>query len=107
MEFFCDCATWVVLLLTGGRSLPERLESPTTRDHQPHVLVSARGRATGRHAAIASLAHQGNIEERGAVFTKTPVVDGILDLCGYRSERDLAGLRILEPSFGRSCSQVA
>lgn len=57
-------------------------------------------RAEPVQAAIASLAHQGNIEERGAVFTKTPVVDGILDLCGYRSDRDLAGLRILEPSFG-------
>ncbi len=51
-------------------------------------------------AAIAALAHQGNIEARGAVFTKPEVVDGILDLCGYQSERPLADLRVLEPACG-------
>lgn len=38
--------------------------------------------------------------ERGAVFTRTEVVAAILDLCGYRSDRPLYRMRLLEPSFG-------
>lgn len=37
---------------------------------------------------------------RGAIFTRPEVVDAILDLCGYRSERPLHRMRLLEPSFG-------
>lgn len=40
------------------------------------------------------------VEARGAIFTKRAVVEFILDLVGYRSSADLAGKRILEPSFG-------
>jgi hypothetical protein len=39
-------------------------------------------------------------EDRGAVFTKRPIVDFILDLAGYVTTAELLGLRILEPSFG-------
>ncbi len=39
-------------------------------------------------------------EERGAIFTKREVVDFILDLAGYTPDHDLAGIRLLEPSFG-------
>lgn len=39
-------------------------------------------------------------EDRGAVFTKRPIVDFILDLAGYVTTTELLGLRILEPSFG-------
>lgn len=38
--------------------------------------------------------------DRGAVFTKLPIVDFILDLSGYVATADLLGMRILEPSFG-------
>lgn len=38
--------------------------------------------------------------ERGAIFTKTEVVDFMLDLLGYRADRPLWKLRLLEPSFG-------
>lgn len=38
--------------------------------------------------------------ERGAVFTKTEVVDFMLDLAGYTSDRPLWEMRFLEPSFG-------
>jgi SAM-dependent methyltransferase len=51
-------------------------------------------------AAIDSLATQGNLEERGAVFTKSEVVEGILDLCNYIEESDLTSMRLLEPSAG-------
>ena len=39
-------------------------------------------------------------EERGAIFTRSEVVDFILDLSGYTANRPLHRLRLLEPSFG-------
>jgi len=39
-------------------------------------------------------------ESRGEVFTKTEVVEFILDLTGWRVGRDLASKRFLEPSCG-------
>lgn len=50
-------------------------------------------------ASIGELAEAG-IEERGAIFTKPAVVDLILDLVGYSSDRRLFDKRLLEPSFG-------
>src|SRR3546814_1202226 len=38
--------------------------------------------------------------ERGAIFTRREVVDFILDLVGYTSERPLQEQALLEPSFG-------
>ena len=49
--------------------------------------------------AVATLAEASN-EERGAIFTKREVVDFILDLAGYTSDRPLFEYRLLEPSFG-------
>lgn len=46
------------------------------------------------------LANEGNIEARGAIFTRSEVVDFILDLAGYSVEKPLHEKRILEPSFG-------
>lgn len=40
------------------------------------------------------------VEERGAIFTRREVVDFILDLAGYTSDRPLHQMRLLEPSFG-------
>ncbi|OGB06826.1 MAG: modification methylase PaeR7I [Burkholderiales bacterium RIFCSPHIGHO2_12_FULL_69_20] len=40
------------------------------------------------------------MEARGAIFTRREVVDFILDLTGYTSDRPLHKLRLLEPSFG-------
>lgn len=39
-------------------------------------------------------------DEYGAVFTKEWVVEMILDLVGYTSDRDLGGMRAVEPSCG-------
>ena len=52
-------------------------------------------------AAVEMLATTGGIEARGAIFTRREVVDFLLDLTGYTSERQLHQLRLLEPSFGR------
>ena len=50
--------------------------------------------------AVESLANQGGIDERGAIYTRREVVEFILDLAGYTPERPLHRLRVLEPSFG-------
>lgn len=39
-------------------------------------------------------------KERGAVFTRSSVVDFMLDLIGYTADRPLYECRLLEPSFG-------
>ena len=51
-------------------------------------------------AAIDTLATSNNGEDRGAVFTRSEVVEFILDLVGYDAEEKLYNKRILEPSFG-------
>ena len=38
-------------------------------------------------AAVEELANAGGVEERGAIFTRREVVDFILDLTGYSSDR--------------------
>lgn len=38
--------------------------------------------------------------DRGAVFTRPEVVEFMLDLVGYTPDKDLCGMRVLEPSFG-------
>lgn len=49
--------------------------------------------------AVRALSSSG-AEARGAVFTRREVVNFILDLSGYTSDRPLHELRLLEPSFG-------
>lgn len=51
-------------------------------------------------AATEALASQGGIEARGAFFTRSEVVDFILDLAGYTEDQPLHKKRLLEPSFG-------
>lgn len=50
-------------------------------------------------AAVNAVANAG-IEARGAIFTRREVVDFLLDLAGYTTDRPLHKLRLLEPSFG-------
>lgn len=50
--------------------------------------------------AVEILATSGGIEARGAIFTRREVVEFLLDLCGYTSDRPLHTLKLLEPSFG-------
>lgn len=50
-------------------------------------------------AAVEQLAAAG-VEERGAIFTRSEVVEFILDLTGYTTASDLHKKRFLEPSFG-------
>lgn len=50
--------------------------------------------------ATGNLAEEGGIEVRGAIFTRSEVVDFILDLAGYTVDKPLHEQRLLEPSFG-------
>jgi hypothetical protein len=52
-------------------------------------------------AAVAAMADSG-VEARDAVFTRREVVDFILDLAGYTSDKPLHRSKILEPSMGHS-----
>tara|TARA_B100000378_G_scaffold109088_1_gene87408 strand:- start:16170 stop:17894 length:1725 start_codon:yes stop_codon:yes gene_type:complete len=49
--------------------------------------------------AVSALSGSG-VEERGAIYTRREVVDFILDLAGYTSDRPLYKSQLLEPSFG-------
>lgn len=51
--------------------------------------------------AIDQLAGQSMEEDRGAIFTRPAVVEAMLDLAGYTSDRPLHQRRLLEPSFGQ------
>ena len=50
--------------------------------------------------AVEFLANAGAADERGAVFTRREVVDFVLDLSGYTTDKPLHRMRLLEPSFG-------
>lgn len=50
--------------------------------------------------AVEILATDAGIEARGAVFTRREIVEFLLDLCGYKADRPLHKLKLLEPSFG-------
>ena len=51
-------------------------------------------------AATEALATEGGLEARGAIFTRSEVVDFILDLAGYTEDQPLHEKRRLEPSVG-------
>ena len=68
--------------------MPSSFELPATSHRAPAI-----------RAALDKLARQGKTE-RGAVFTRPEVVDAILDLARYTSDRPLHKFRLLEPSLG-------
>jgi adenine-specific DNA-methyltransferase len=63
--------------------------------HAQQQLLSDEAHAV---SIAASTLDQGH--EYGAVFTRRWIVELILDLAGYTSERDLATFRIIEPACG-------
>lgn len=50
--------------------------------------------------ATTKLADSGDVESRGAFYTKREVVEFILDLVGYTADKKLQNFSLLEPSFG-------
>ncbi|TMK57385.1 MAG: SAM-dependent methyltransferase [Actinobacteria bacterium] len=48
-----------------------------------------------------------HVQEHGEVFTRRWVVDLILDLVGYSADRDLVGMRAIEPACGSGAFLVA
>ena len=61
--------------------------SPSTKETRPVT----------RAAEIVALS---GTQERGAIYTRREVVDFILDLAGYLTDKKLFEMRLLEPSFG-------
>jgi hypothetical protein len=68
---------------------------PTTAPN----LFNADGYYAELEEAVAAMA-TASIDDRGAVFTKSCVVDFILDLVGYTSEQPLYQQSLLEPAAG-------
>jgi hypothetical protein len=73
--------------------------------HAPRTSAPERGRrridiASYRRALPTERTEIADPKERGAVFTRREVVDFILDLTGYTSDKPLHRMRALEPSFG-------
>jgi hypothetical protein len=71
----------------------------------PRTPSPERGRrridiASYRRALPTERTETADPKERGAVFTRREVVDFILDLTGYTSDKPLHRMRALEPSFG-------
>ena len=50
--------------------------------------------------AVETLAMSDRSKTRGAIYTRSEVVDFILDLAGYTTDQPLHIRRLLEPSFG-------
>jgi len=73
-----------------------QLEMPITRD------VGALGRAKTERAGNRYLASVSKSERlaHGRVYTPPHLVQFVLDLAGYETDRDLARLRVLDPACG-------
>lgn len=56
--------------------------------------------SAGVNAAIEHMSTATCTDSRGAVFTRSEVVEFILDLTGYTEDQPLYSKRLLEPSFG-------
>lgn len=56
--------------------------------------------SAGVNAAIEHMSTSACTDSRGAVFTRSEVVEFILDLTGYTADQPLHAKRLLEPSFG-------
>ena len=50
--------------------------------------------------AVEILSTEAGVEARGAIFTRREIVEFLLDLSGYKADRPLHKLKLLEPSFG-------
>lgn len=72
-----------------GRQLDFDLFGESVCTHSPMVA-----------AAIDKLSMAAGMESLGAIFTRTEVVNFILDLAGYTEDQPLHEKRLLEPSFG-------
>ncbi|MBK7766185.1 MAG: Eco57I restriction-modification methylase domain-containing protein [Sulfuritalea sp.] len=89
----------------GSQSAPENGSQRIINLTSRQLNLDLNGGLSGPHsakvaAAIEKLSAAAGTESRGAVFTRSEVVDFILDLVGYTEDKPLARHRLLEPSFG-------
>jgi Eco57I restriction-modification methylase/TaqI-like C-terminal specificity domain len=72
--------------------MPENFHYPTEQSSLPGLCPV--------HEAIFDLASNSEASERGAIYTKSAVVEFLLDLVGYVPSEPLYQKRLLEPCFG-------
>jgi hypothetical protein len=72
-----------------SQQLDFELHGEFARAHSPEIA-----------AALAELSTGENCDSRGAVYTRTEVVEFILDLVGYTADKPLFEHKLLEPSIG-------
>lgn len=88
-------------MVSGGQDAGRRTERQTLATTQMTLTLSGTDSIPRKvQAAVEALALDGGRESRGAVYTRREVVDFILDLAGYTTDRRLHEMRLLEPSFG-------
>ncbi|RJO63297.1 MAG: modification methylase PaeR7I [Dehalococcoidia bacterium] len=63
------------------------------------MINQSLSRTASSKTSLGSIADK-QLTERGAIFTRRDVVEFLLDLIGYTSDKPLYAKRILEPSFG-------
>lgn len=83
--------------------VPERQAEGVGGDGYPNSLMTIAPVDAATESALLPVAEAAyGLEEkaRGAIFTRQPVVDFMLDLIGYTTDRPLHEVAILEPSFG-------
>lgn len=68
--------------------------------HQPLSLLDPSDPPSEIAQAIKLLSQSEGTDDRGAIFTRRPVVDFMLDLIGYVADQPLYERTLLEPSFG-------
>lgn len=76
----------------------------TRAQSNPAARTNTMNRAILPFMLDLDLAHHfasADADDRGAIFTRTEVVNFILDLAGYTIEKPLHTFRVLEPSFGK------
>lgn len=70
---------------------------------EPALPISVRQPSLPELCAVTAAVHivaDAGVEARGAIYTRSEVVDFVLDLAGYTTGKPLHKLRLLEPSFG-------
>lgn len=71
-----------------------------TTFHEPRSLFDPSDHSSEIAQAIKLLSQSEGTDDRGAIFTRRPVVEFMLDLIGYTADQPLYERTLLEPSFG-------
>ena len=73
---------------------------PSRYSETPMTFAQAQPKSETTLLAVAEASYGSEEKARGAIFTRQPVVDFMLDLIGYTPDKELFKASLLEPSFG-------